>query len=894
MQHFTSAASLRVDVSLGRISCGLALLASTVGVAVGALASSAMASGDANNSSCGEFPGTEASPGFRSYLPDCRAYELVTRFEEGGREAGLDGLETGIGVPSAGGRAVDWEAVGACCQASSAALNLYQSTRRSDGWQTSALTPAPSRPLVGLFEEQVPVFWSSDLSQTIFSTPASYAAGDERPGNSRADDLYLRSPSGTLTWLSQGQVGNATAPDSATFDGATPDASEVVFSSVEALTPDATRLATLDPPPQYLYVRDLATETTSLVDVYGEGASEQLIGPDGATLGNGGPLEEGGAQPPTFAGTTTNAISDDGSKIFFESPPAEAHGLPEGAAAHLYVRDLDDDQTTALDDPTSSGSARYEGAAADGSLAFFTSDEALDGAPSADELYEFDTATKATIQISTGNSGSEPTDGIVGVSAISNDGSHVYFVDDSVLATNSGAHGRTAAKGQPNLYVYNTRTRATVFIATLAWLDVDDCNTTCGEGRPAVLVAEPDTDRPSVPTPDGSVLVFESSGDLTGENSSPASALTATARIGERTITVASTAGFLVGHTITIGTGAAEELDVVSAVEGATQLTLGDGLVGEHAAEAAVAEPNFEVYRYSEAGSSLVCISCTPIGVTPTASATLGDSGGGSYAPPEHAVAMSEDGSRIFFDSPDPLVPKAAESVEVPGLFGTSLEPPNVYEWEDGRVFLISDGSTAGSYLDGTTPSGEDVFFTTPSQLVPTQFGGGEDIYDARIGGGFPAPPASVVSCEGQECRTTTGPTAFLPIPASATVTGAGNPSQADALFAVAAITAAQRARLARGGRVTLIVSSSSAGTITLIATARLHGRQQRVLHASVALAKAGRAALTLRLSTAARVVVAKSGSLALRLEASDTASSAVKIADLALRATGGDAKAHA
>ena len=42
-----------------------------------------LASGDANQASCPTA--TEASPGFRTYLPDCRAYELVTPpYKEGG------------------------------------------------------------------------------------------------------------------------------------------------------------------------------------------------------------------------------------------------------------------------------------------------------------------------------------------------------------------------------------------------------------------------------------------------------------------------------------------------------------------------------------------------------------------------------------------------------------------------------------------------------------------------------------------------------------------------------------------------------------------------------------------------------------------------------------------
>ena len=39
------------------------------------MCASAVATGDVNLTSCGL---AEGSPGFRSFLPDCRAYELVT------------------------------------------------------------------------------------------------------------------------------------------------------------------------------------------------------------------------------------------------------------------------------------------------------------------------------------------------------------------------------------------------------------------------------------------------------------------------------------------------------------------------------------------------------------------------------------------------------------------------------------------------------------------------------------------------------------------------------------------------------------------------------------------------------------------------------------------------
>ena len=52
---------------------------------------------------------------------------------------------------------------------------------------------------------------------------------------------------------------------------------------------------------------------------------------------------------------------------------------------------------------------------------------------------------------------------------------------------------------------------------------------------------------------------------------------------------------------------------------------------------------------------------------------------------------MSEDGTRVFFQSPDPLV-----GADVNGV-------PDVYEWENGHVYLISGGNARTSRATTTT-----------------------------------------------------------------------------------------------------------------------------------------------------------------------------------------------
>ena len=99
----------------------------------------------------------------RAALPDARAYELVS-------PAGENATPPYAAVPSVSGEAVDFQARGAFARASTGSLNLYQATRTADSWQTTPLTPTPPSPL-GPLEEQVPLFYSPDLSQTIFTTP---------------------------------------------------------------------------------------------------------------------------------------------------------------------------------------------------------------------------------------------------------------------------------------------------------------------------------------------------------------------------------------------------------------------------------------------------------------------------------------------------------------------------------------------------------------------------------------------------------------------------------------------------------------------------------------------------------------------------------------------------
>jgi hypothetical protein len=185
-----------------------------------------------------------------------------------------------------------------------------------------------------------------------------------------------------------------------------------------------------------------------------------------------------------------------------------------------------------------------------------------------------------------------------------------------------------------------------------------------------------------------------------------------------------------------------------------------------------------EVYVYDiEDGGRLSCVSCDPGGTSPP----VGGPGAGGYVPvSENATymprAISEDGDRVFFDSPEPLVPQATDGVE------------NVYEWEragslggscpegapnDGCVYLLSGGaSTEGSYFFDASSSGDDVFMITRAQLVSQDLDENVKVYDVRVDGATLLPPPG---CSGTGCQAVPGSPPVFATPSSVTFNGVGN-----------------------------------------------------------------------------------------------------------------------
>lgn len=400
------------------------------------------------------------------------------------------------------------------------------------------------------------------------------------------------------------------------------------------------------------------------------------------------------------------------------------------------------------------------------------------------------------------------------------------------------------------------------------------------------LAAEPDLSRPAIPTPDGNVLAFDSSSNLTQQNpAGPTTTLAQDASSGDTTLVVTDPTGLVAGRTIELSSAVGSDTEAITSISGST-VHVKPALVFSYSAGQAVTQTApFEIYRYTTAGNSITCVSCPPAGVAPTGNANFGAAGGGSYRPAQTGVPMSTDGSKIFFDTPDPLVAGDVNTgVFANGLFGATAQSQDVYEWENGQVSLISDGrSAAGAILGGTTDSGNDVFFTTTAQLVAQDTDGFDDIYDARVGGGFPPPaPGSGACPSADSCHPAVAATAFFPVPASSTLIA---PPSITPTFTVNPISAKQRKSFARTGKLTVTVHLSAGGTVTAGAFRKQNSDLLRMSTASKTLSSAtgGTAKLTLKLGAAARKALSKQHRLAVRIEVSFSESPIVNIASMTL-----------
>jgi hypothetical protein len=188
-----------------------------------------------------------------------------------------------------------------------------------------------------------------------------------------------------------------------------------------------------------------------------------------------------------------------------------------------------------------------------------------------------------------------------------------------------------------------------------------------------------------------------------------------------------------------------------------------------------------EAYLYDAEADTLTCASCNPSGSRPAGPAEL-PSWSNPYEGPRY---LSDDGSRLFFESRDVL--SAADQngrrdvyeFEATGKGSCSAQSPTFDPASGGCISLISSGQSSDeTYLLDASADGRDVFFTTRNPLVGWDTDENYDAYDARIGGGFPEPPILAPPCGGEACKPAPATPPGVSLPATSGFQGPGNPVQ--------------------------------------------------------------------------------------------------------------------
>jgi hypothetical protein len=636
----------------------------------------------------GECANEALRTGPSAQLPDCRAYELVTPTDQNGQELGGGGVRPFLTNPvfdliSTNGRGLLYGSNAPIPGSPNSNSDVLLALRGTDAWTSMTLAPVTS-----LFStpDATPsveaVGASPDISRVLLKTTGSLDPTDQHPTGT---ELYLRNPDGSYEWISHGTLGQAGA-GAALFStesglveqtslGTSEELNHIVFSWFTPLLPEAEGISA-----GRTGLYDRSAGTTTLVDLKSDGS---LINSCGASLGGTGAVTVNG----DFGGSL-NAVSNDGSRVFFESSsytgePCEERG--QFVAPQLYLRESGRSTTEVSQsqktngtgaggaDPNGPGVPVFLDATPDGQSVVFADNQELTNSANtgendeSDDLYEYNVTTGSLIDLSATSSdvSGAQVRGLVGMST---DGQIVYFIADGEL----NGHG---IAGQPNLYMWHSGD--VQYVGTLGHSE-DDSD-----------VYAQYTVQTARVSPNGVHLVFESTHNLTSYNS--------------------------------------------------------EGYV--------------EIYDYDAEDQLLTCVSCDPTGAQPEGNATLSSAGVSTaygFPPPNN---LSDDGTYVFFMSPDPLVPQAVS--------GTT----NVYEWTNGRLYLISqDTDRYGAAFLGATASGSDIYFATNATLVSQdQNAGQSDIYDARIAGGFP-PAEREEACDSlTECRATPAQPLALGLPTTST-----------------------------------------------------------------------------------------------------------------------------
>ena len=418
-----------------------------------------------------------------------------------------------------------------------------------------------------------------------------------------------------------------------------------------------------------------------------------------------------------------NVVSQGGSRIFFQSPTTNA-GACTATNCELYLRENDavtywvSEQECSPACSNTAAPDQFEWATPDGSKAFFLSTAKLvnaDTSAASNDLYMFTKGSNPAGEenLTLLSRDNEPADGteaaVKGMLGLSDNGSTVYFAASGQLV----AGAPTGAGVKLYRWHWNGGVGTTEYIGTIN----NENPGGGGDGR---------TGRRRRRRPRGTQpvnrLVTPSGGDLLIETTKPL-------------------------------------------------------------APAVDSDGTRDVYRW-DAANGWLCLSCQAFGIASAGESDfdghvarhVGEGGVQKRLNGEQRIEMVDDGQRVFFASNDALTAEDTNSREdvyewvAPGAGECTSTSSAFTATNGGCLYLISSGKgTVPFALIGASRSGEDVFFFTEQKLLGWDIDNAVDVYDARVNGGFPEPPAPAAPCEGGACRG-----AGTSVPAAA---GAGSAS---------------------------------------------------------------------------------------------------------------------
>ncbi len=663
------------------------------------------------------------------WLAECRAYEMVTptykegfelfpvSFASNGDSAIIKTFADLAGSSGSGEFAVN--------------SNYYVTERTGPGWRLMPLNAPDSRFVGQLLEgseaQSGYTLWiqhEPSLSASFGELYVRDPAGEyHRVGPDKPNEGYEEEPSNAID-LEPSRFAKPIA--------ATPDFAHIVLGAFQREGRWEFDETSGEPFRSLYEYSGTGNERPVLVGVGGAGGeqkgSTQLLGKCGVVLGS--------------EASTYNALADGGERIFFTVRPCS----PGPATAELYAREhgaltspvaartVDVSASECVTGCGVESGKNFEGASEDGSRVFFTSSQKLTGqaidrtavgdategacAPLTTggcNLYEYSFATSRLKGISEGAE-------VLGVVAIAEDGSRVYYVSRAAIpSAGSNVFGRAPVGGEPNLYVYDTGSGRTVFVATLARGDSEDWRRQFARPAEAAGVS-------------GRFLLFASvEPGLTPDDSSTREQLE---QLFE----------YKAG-----GEGEAAELVRVSKGE--------DG--------------------YNEDGNGVT------VGVEPGAISGFAESlgRGSDFKQGTNRLNVSVDGRTVVFATGGQLSSRAVSAGQGCRSVYEFHTPTSVLS--EGELSLVSDGrdvqspragAPCGAGFVGMDGSGANILFHTADPLLQSDVDGFEpDVYDARVDGGFPT-PAGGVGCASSVCAGPGGVSApVVSAPGSSTVAPEGS-----------------------------------------------------------------------------------------------------------------------